>query len=171
MEEVNPRDLVVGTQYRIEHRQGLLEPRLGTFIQNFDSPRGIQSEFNNIIRPTRKEDPITRITFDNIDWIIYKSAKTIIAGQVARGLSGSSIDTVTGETRPAIPEDTAGIVHRFLTPGNAPRNPISGRVEFPERDTTMSGGARARTYLKRKVKKSRKTRKNKSKSRKNLRRK
>ena len=89
MEEVNPRDLVVGTQYRIEHRQGLLEPRLGTFIQNFDSPRGIQSEFNNIIRPTRKEDPITRITFDNIDWIIYKSAKTIIAGQVARGLSGS----------------------------------------------------------------------------------
>ena len=160
--EINRNDLVVGIKYRIEHREGRLPPRLGTFIQNYDTQRGIQSEFNNIIRPNGKEDPRTRSTYDNIDWVVKPNRNTIIAGQVARGLSGPGINAVTGEeTRPAIPEAVAGSIHEFLAPGNAD-------TVYPERNTQKYGGARARTYLKRKVKKSRKTRKNKSKSRKNL---
>jgi len=161
--EINRNDLVVGIQYRIEHRRGLLLPRLGTFIQNYNFPTGIYSAFNNIIRPDGKENPTSIVTFDNIDWVVTPTRKnSIIAGQVARGLSGPGINEVTGEeTRPAIPEAVAGSIHDFLVPGIAP-------IAFPERNTQEYGGARARTYLKRKVKKSRNMRKNKSKSRKNL---
>ena len=78
-------------------------------------------------------------------------------------------------------EPTALVKALHSTVGGIPSYPLSVLVKkltkIPEytnaggASASHYGGARARTYLKRKVKKSRKTRKNKSKSRKNLRRK
>ena len=101
MRKVSCNQLIPGRQYRIEHIKGLFPVRLGIFIQNH---LDIHSEFNKIIRSNgTREQPLTRSTYSASEWQYFESASSLIAEQVARGLSDR------------IPEDTAGIIERFLT--------------------------------------------------------
>lgn len=102
MRKVSCNQFIPGRQYRIEHIKGLLPVRLGIFIQNH---LDIHSEFNKIIRSNgTREQPLTRSTYSANEWHYFESASSLIAEQVARGLSDR------------IPEDTAGLIERFLTP-------------------------------------------------------
>lgn len=101
MRKVSCNQLIPGRQYRIKHIKGLLPESLGTFIQNH---LNIHSEFNKIIRSNvTREQPLTRSTYSANEWQYFESASSLIAEQVARGLSDR------------IPEDTAGLIERFLT--------------------------------------------------------
>ena len=102
MREVFPRDLVKGRRYRVEHDR--LPPRICSFVQNFYTSFGIQSQFNNIIRPKTREFPTTRGTYVESEWRFYESAYSLVLEQAARGLCDR------------IPEDTAGLIERFLMP-------------------------------------------------------
>ena len=102
MRRVSCNQLIPGRQYRVKHIEGVLPTSLGTFIQNhFD----IHSEFNKIIGSHgTREQPLTRSTYSANEWQYFESAESLIAEQVARGLSDR------------IPEDTAGLIERFLIP-------------------------------------------------------
>ena len=101
MRKVSCNQLIPGRQYRVKHIEGLLPESLGTFIQNHIN---IHSEFNKIIHCNGiKEQPLTRSTYSTNEWQYFESAESLIAEQVARGLSDR------------IPEDTAGLIERFLT--------------------------------------------------------
>ena len=101
MRKVSCNKLIPGRQYRIEHIKGLLPVRLGIFVQNHVN---IHFEFNEIVRSdSTREHPLTRSTYSASEWQYFESASSLIAEQVARGLSDR------------IPEDTAGIIERFLT--------------------------------------------------------
>ena len=103
MQPVLAKDLVKGRKYRVEHTS--LLPRLGTFMKNFNTSLGIQSQFNTLIcSDKRKEDPSTCSTYMESEWRFYESSSSLIAEQAARGLCDR------------IPEDTAGLIERFLMP-------------------------------------------------------
>lgn len=103
MAQVLARDLVKGRRYRIENV--LMPPRISSFVQNFDTSLGIQSQFNNIIRyDKRREHPLTCATYMDSEWQFYESAYSLVLEQAMRGLCNR------------IPEDTAGLIERFLMP-------------------------------------------------------
>ena len=103
MQPVLAKDLVKERQYRVEH--DCLVPRLGTFVKNFNTSLGIQSQFITLIcSDKRKEDPLTSSTYMESEWQFYESSSSLIAEQAARGLCDR------------IPEDTAGLIERFLMP-------------------------------------------------------
>jgi len=126
MKEIQWNNLVPGRQYRIQHISSKLLTKLGTFIQNYPNiykrsqssqmlgtflqnypnlygSLGIGSEFNKLILSHGpKIDSEIKGTYMSKEWKYFESASSLIAEQVARGLSDR------------IPEDTAGIIERFL---------------------------------------------------------
>ena len=109
--EVYMSDLVVGRQYRIEHKDGRIEPRdrtllsrLGTFVKSTRYFDIIVCDFNNVIMSNgTKEQPATLAAYCPYSWRFYESGRSLLMEQVARGLCDR------------IPEDAAGIIERFLT--------------------------------------------------------
>lgn len=119
MQPVLAKDLVKGRQYRVEHPS--LLPHLGTFMENYNTSLGIQSQFNNLIcSDKRKEDPLTCSTYMESEWQFYESSSSLIAEQAARGLCDR------------IPEDTAGLIERFLMPKSR-----SKPDRYPQRSITI----------------------------------
>jgi hypothetical protein len=108
--EVYMSDLVVGRQYRIEHKDRRTEPRdrtlsrLGTFVKSNRYFDIIVCDFNNIIMSDgKKEQPATLAAYCPYTWRFYESGRSLLMEQVARGLCDR------------IPEDVAGVIERFLT--------------------------------------------------------
>ena len=106
MKEIQWNNLIPGRQYRIQHTSSKLLTKLGTFIHSYPNlygNLGVGSEFNKLIFSYRaKDDSDTKYTYMSSEWKYFESASSLIAEQVARGLSDR------------IPEDTAGIIERFL---------------------------------------------------------
>ena len=108
--EVYMSALVVGRQYRIEHKDRSIEhrdrtlSRLGTFVKSTRYFDIIVCDFNNIIMSDgKKEQPATLSAYCPYTWRFYESGRSLLMEQVARGLCDR------------IPEDAAGVIERFLT--------------------------------------------------------
>ena len=137
-------DLVPGRRYRIEDRIDANEPHLlGTFVKSYGYPIKRQNRiitevstlFNDITQldGRRIYEIETSVNFDTNAYIFYEAAESIIANQVARGLSAR------------VPENAAGLIRRFTIGNNLPRR---GPNRFP-----------ARSRKNRKFRKNRKSRK------------
>ena len=133
-----------GRRYRIEDRIDANEPHLlGTFVKSYGYPIRRQNRiitevstlFNDITQldGRRIYEIETSVNFDTDTYIFYEAAESIIANQVARGLSGS------------ISEKNAYLVRQYLQ-GKDP--PGKGVNRFP-----------ARSRKNRKYRKNRKSRK------------
>ena len=102
--EVYMSNLVVGRQYRIEHKDGSFRSRLGTFVKSNRYFDIILCDFNNLIMSDGvKLQPATLSAHCPYAWRFYESGHSLLMEQVARGLCDR------------IPEDVAGVIERFLT--------------------------------------------------------
>ena len=107
-------ELVRGKKYRIDHKLGLFNPRLGTFVRSYETT---SHDFNRIITSKDRYPSHVRSAFSIEEWTFKESGEFLIAEQVARGLTH-------------IPEDCAGIICEFLA---GRRNPGSGPSRYPAR--------------------------------------
>lgn len=75
--EIPAADLVPGRRYRIQHRAQILAPRTGVFLQMFQLPYGTFAQFDRQQGPGRKEQPVTRATYGEIEWSFHMSGESI----------------------------------------------------------------------------------------------
>ena len=94
-------ELVPGKRYRIQHKLGLLYPRLGIFMVSYLNPT--HNDFNTIIMKGLRFNTYTRSSYSVNHWAFYESGEVLLSEQYARGLCDR------------IPEDCAGIIQDFLT--------------------------------------------------------
>ena len=135
-------DLVPGRQYRIEDIiEGGELPLLGIFDRSYSYPiitrnrihTGVSTLFNNIrhLDGTNKYNVETTAIFDTNTHIFYETAESIVANQVARGLS----------TR--LPERNAYLIRQFLQ-GSDPLG--RGVNRFPARSRKNRKNRKSRKH-------------------------
>lgn len=106
MRELYSNELVRGNKYRIQHKLGLLTPKLGTFVRAYYNPINTYNDFDTIIdtpMPRFRDKAYVRMAFDVKNWAFYESGEMLMAEQVTRGLCYR------------IPEECAAIIQDFLT--------------------------------------------------------
>ena len=121
MQQVPWMDLIPQRRYRIEHAKGILPTMLGTFISIYPNLRGnrvVSASFDTIINSKKKLHTKGQISLRTDEWVFFEAADSVVASQVARGLSNT------------ISENAAGIVKRMLV-GNTPSG--RGPNRFPAR--------------------------------------
>jgi hypothetical protein len=109
-------ELVRGKKYRIEHKLGLFNPRLGTFVRSYTE--NSCHDFDRIITSTYKYKNTVRSAFCIKEWTFKESGDFLVAEQMGRWLSDY------------IPEDCAGIICEFLA---GRRTSGSGPSRYPAR--------------------------------------
>ena len=114
MRELYSNELVPGKKYRIQHKLGLLYPRLGIFIISYLN-ENTHNDFHSISMKNYKFNPNTRSSYSVKHWAFYESGEVLLSEQYVRGLCDR------------IPEDCAGIIQEFLV------GRTRGPARFPER--------------------------------------
>ena len=83
MAEIPPTALITGTRYRIQHRKGILAPRLGVFLRISSSPAGIASaQFDHLLNANGPERSSTKSAYRTDEWSFHKSGETIVKERV-----------------------------------------------------------------------------------------
>ena len=88
MSEISPEALITGTRYRIQHRKGILAPRLGVFLRIYSSPNSspagiVSAQFDHFVNahgPERSSS--TKYTYRADEWSFHKSGETIVKERV-----------------------------------------------------------------------------------------
>jgi hypothetical protein len=77
-------DLQVGHQYRIEHRKGLLPPKIGIFVRIVSN----NAIFNHLSAPDKTYgSPNITSAFRDDEWTFHKSGKSIALGKLSNSKS------------------------------------------------------------------------------------